>query len=291
MVLYFSDNKETEHKKKGVFYEGTLPENAVIFGSTTLKKYNGGPADYMKIGAKRYYIDEPVNERDVIGYIPVVAERYPSAPSETIDPTENKYGYIQMKECYPFLPYILPILLLLILLVLIVHSVGGSGFFKNNVVLPDKHEQPSVSIENKETIKEPDKNQNPIQPTASTKEPEKEEKNTSVTVLPINPVIVPGNKLAAKPVSIITPTATPSPEPESTALKPTDTSDDSITPAPTTTPHVHITSEVPAAEETSLPAVVSLPVTKETTDTNSSESTDNAEETKHLQSVSDGDAK
>lgn len=176
MVLYFSDNKETEHKRKGVFYGETLPENAVIFGSTTLKKYNGGPADYMKIGAKRYYIDEPVSERDVIGYIPVVAERYPSAPSETIDQTENKYGYIQVKECYPFLPYILPILLLLILLVLIVRSVGGSGLFKNNVVLPDKHEQPSVSIENKETIKEPDKNQNPIQPTASTKEPEKEEK-------------------------------------------------------------------------------------------------------------------
>lgn len=239
MVLYFSDNKETEHKRKGVFYEETLPENAVIFGSTTLKKYNGGPADYMKVGAKRYYIDEPVSERDVIGYIPVVAERYPSAPSETIDQTENKYGYIQVKECYPFLPYILPILLLLILLVLIVRSVGGSGLFKNNVVLPDKHEQPSVSIENKETIKEPDKNQNPIQPTASTKEPEKKEKNTSVAVLPIDPIIVPGNKLAAKPVSIITPTATPSPEPESTALKPTDTSDDSITPAPTTTPHVH----------------------------------------------------
>lgn len=67
MVLYFSDNKETERKRKGVFYEETLPENAVIFGSTTLKKYNGGPADYMKIGTKRYYIDEPVNERDVIG--------------------------------------------------------------------------------------------------------------------------------------------------------------------------------------------------------------------------------
>lgn len=60
MVLYFSDNKETEHKKKGVFYEETLPENAVIFGSTTLKKYSGGPADYMKIGTKRYYIDEPL---------------------------------------------------------------------------------------------------------------------------------------------------------------------------------------------------------------------------------------
>ena len=59
-------------------------------------------------------------------------------------------------------------------LVLIVRSMCGSGFFKNNVVLPDKHEQPSVSIENKETIKEPDKN--PIQPTASTKEPKKEEK-------------------------------------------------------------------------------------------------------------------
>ena len=52
-----------------------------------------------------------------------------------------------------------------------------------------------------------------------------------------------------------------------------------------------ITSEVPAAEETSLPAVASLPVIEETTDTNSSESTDNAEETKPLQSVSDGDAK
>lgn len=239
MVLYFSDNKETEHKKKGVFYEETLPENAVIFGSTTLKKYSGGPADYMKIGTKRYYIDEPVNERDVIGYIPVVAERHPSVPSETIDPTENKYGYIQVKEGYSFLPCILSILLLLILLVLIVRSVGGSGIFKNNVVLPDKHEQPSVSIENKETIKEPDKNQDTIQPTAPTKESENEEKNTPVAVLPIDPVIVPGNKPAAKPVSIITPTATPSPEPASTTSKPTATSDDSITPAPTATPHVH----------------------------------------------------
>lgn len=45
MVLYFSDNKETERKRKGVFYEETLPENAVIFGSTILKKYNGGPAE------------------------------------------------------------------------------------------------------------------------------------------------------------------------------------------------------------------------------------------------------
>lgn len=55
-----------------------------------------------------------------------------------------------------------------------------------------------------------------------------------------------------------------------------------------------ITSEVPAAEETPLPAVVSLPVIEETTDTtnkNTSESTDNTEETKPLKSVSDGDAK
>ena len=96
MVLYFSDNKETEHKKKGVFYEEILPKNAVIFGSTTLKKYSGGPADYMKIGTKRYYIDEPVNERDVIGYIPVTAERYPSTPSDITEQTENKYGYIQL---------------------------------------------------------------------------------------------------------------------------------------------------------------------------------------------------
>lgn len=53
-----------------------------------------------------------------------------------------------------------------------------------------------------------------------------------------------------------------------------------------------ITSEVPTAEETSLPAVVSFPVMEETTDTNISESTDdNTEETKPLKSVSDGDAK
>lgn len=204
MVLYFSDNKETEHKRKGVFYGETLPENAVIFGSTTLKKYNGGPADYMKIGAKRYYIDEPVSERDVIGYIPVVAERYPSAPSETIDQTENKYGYIQVKECYPFLPYILPILLLLILLVLIVYSVGGSGSYEKNVVLPDnKHELPAEIIENKETMEEPEKIQDPVPTPTPTKGPEKEEKNTPVAVLPINPVVVPENKVVAKPVSVI----------------------------------------------------------------------------------------
>lgn len=55
-----------------------------------------------------------------------------------------------------------------------------------------------------------------------------------------------------------------------------------------------ITSEVPAVEETPLPAVVSLPVIEETTDTtntNTSESADNTEETKPLKSVSDGDAK
>lgn len=51
-----------------------------------------------------------------------------------------------------------------------------------------------------------------------------------------------------------------------------------------------ITSEVPAAEEVSLPAVVSLPVEEDTTDINTSESTDNTEETKPLKSVSDGDA-
>lgn len=53
----------------------------------------------------------------------------------------------------------------------------------------------------------------------------------------------------------------------------------------------YITSGVPAAEETPLPAVVSLPVAEDTTDTNTSESTDNTEETKPLKSVSDGDAK
>ncbi|HBM34094.1 MAG TPA: hypothetical protein DD395_08325 [Lachnospiraceae bacterium] len=183
MVLYFSDNKETERKRKGVFYEETLPENAVIFGSTTLKKYNGGPADYMKVGAKRYYIDEPVSERDVIGYIPVVAERYPSAPYEIIDPTENKYGYIQVKEGFPFLIYLLPIILLLILLALLVHNVGGSGIFEKDVVLPDiKHELPAEIIENKETMKEPEKIQDPVQTPAPTKEPEKEGKNTPVAV-------------------------------------------------------------------------------------------------------------
>lgn len=183
MVLYFSDNKETEHKKKGVFYEGTLPENAVIFGSTTLKKYSGGPADYMKISTKRYCIDEPVNERDVIGYIPVVAEKYPSTPSDKTDPAANKCGYIQVKEGFPFLIYLLPILLLLILLVLIVRSVEGNGIFKKDVVLPDiKHELPAEIIKNNETMKEPEKIQDPVQTPAPTKEPEKEEKNTPLAV-------------------------------------------------------------------------------------------------------------
>lgn len=169
MFLYFSDNKETKHKKKGVFYEETLPENAVIFGSTTLKKYSGGPADYMKIGTKRYCIDEPVNERDVIGYIPVVAEKYPSTPSDKTDPAANKCGYIQVKEGFPFLIYLLPILLLLILLVLIVHSVGGSGSYKKNVVLPDnKHDLPTMMLESKKNTEEPNKIQDSIQTPAPT---------------------------------------------------------------------------------------------------------------------------
>ena len=215
MVLYFSDNKKTEHKRKGVFYEETLPENAVIFGSTTLKKYSGGPADYMKIGAKRYHIDEPVNERDVIGYIPVVAERYPSTTSDTTEQTKNKYGYIQLKEGFPFLLYLLSILLLLILFVLLVHGVGGNGIFKKNVVLPDKkHELPIEAFENKEITKEPEKIQDPALTPAPTKEPEKEEKNTPVAVLPMDPVVVPGNKVVTKPVSVIVPTVTPSTEPE-----------------------------------------------------------------------------
>jgi len=183
MVLYFSDNKETERKRKGVFYEETLPENAVIFGSTTLKKYNGGPADYMKVGAKRYYIDEPVSERDVIGYIPVVAEKYPFTLSDKTDPAANKCGYIQLKEGFSFLLYLFPILLLFILLALLVHNVGGSGIFEKDVVLPDiKHELPAEIIENKETMKEPEKIQDPVQTPAPTKEPEKEGKNTPVAV-------------------------------------------------------------------------------------------------------------
>lgn len=245
MVLYFSDNKETEHKRKGVFYEETFPENAVIFGSTTLKKYSGGPADYMKIGTKRYCIDEPVSERDVIGYIPVTAERYPSTPSDITEQTENKYGYIQVKEGFPFLIYLLPILLLLILLVLIVHSVGGDGIFKKDVVLPEKkHELPIGIIENKEQVKEPENIQNPVQTPDSTGEPEKEEMNTPVAVLPMNPVVVPGSKPAAKPISAITPTPAPSSEPVKEEEKSDEKENDASTPTPTptpptTTPHVH----------------------------------------------------
>lgn len=145
-----------------------------------------------------------VNERDFIGYIPVTAERYPSTPSDIIEQTENKYGYIQVKEGFPFLIYLLPILLLLILLVLIVRSVGGSGSYKKNVVLPDnKHDLTTMMLESKKNTEEPNKIQDSIQTPAPTKEPEKEEKNTPVAVLPMNPVVVPGNKVVAKPVSVI----------------------------------------------------------------------------------------
>lgn len=207
MVLYFSDNKETEHKKKSIFYEETLPKNAVIFGSTTLKKYNGGPADYMKIGTKRYHINEPANERDVIGYIPVVAEEYPATPSDFTDPTANKYGYIQLTEGFPFLLYLIPIILLLILLALVVHNVDG--YHKKDVVLPGKkYEQPAQNFNKAEIAAKPEEKPALGQTPVPTPKPEKgadTDKKEAIAVLPLDPVIIPGGKTYIKSVKTTVP--------------------------------------------------------------------------------------
>lgn len=73
---------------------------------------------------------------------------------------------------------------------LLVHSVGGSGSFKKDVVLPDnKDDLLVIMFESKENVEEPEKIQDPVQTPAPTKEPEKEEKNTPVAVLPMDPVV------------------------------------------------------------------------------------------------------
>lgn len=114
MNLYISDNKQTAKKKKGIYYLEKIPENAVIFGSTDLKKYNGGSADYLRVGEHCFRIKDTI-EKDskVVGYIPVKRREIPLG-------SEEKVGYIQILDGFNplFLLAFLALLLILCLLIL-----------------------------------------------------------------------------------------------------------------------------------------------------------------------------
>ena len=114
MNFYISDNKPTTKKKKGIYYLEKIPENAVIFGSTDLKKYNGGSADYLRVEDHCFRIKDTI-EKDfkAVGYIPVKRREIPLG-------SEEKAGYIQILDGFNplFLLAFLTLLLILCLLIL-----------------------------------------------------------------------------------------------------------------------------------------------------------------------------
>lgn len=145
MNFYISDNKPTTKKKKGIYYLEKIPENAVIFGSTDLKKYNGGSADYLRVEDHCFRIKDTV-EKDskAAGYIPVKRREIPLG-------SEEKAGYIQILDGFNPL-FLLAFLTLLLILCLLILS-KESDFIK-------KANKPSILKKNtitEETVEPIDK--------------------------------------------------------------------------------------------------------------------------------------
>lgn len=145
MNFYISDNKPTTKKKKGIYYLEKIPENAVIFGSTDLKKYNGGSADYLRVEDHCFRIKDTI-EKDfkAVGYIPVKRREIPLG-------SEEKAGYIQILDGFNPL-FLLAFLTLLLILCLLILS-KESDFIK-------KANKPSILKKNtitEETVEPIDK--------------------------------------------------------------------------------------------------------------------------------------
>lgn len=145
MNFYISDNKPTTKKKKGIYYLEKITENAVIFGSTDLKKYNGGSADYLRVEDHCFRIKDTI-EKDfkAVGYIPVKRREIPLG-------SEEKAGYIQILDGFNPL-FLLAFLTLLLILCLLILS-KESDFIK-------KANKPSILKKNtitEETVEPIDK--------------------------------------------------------------------------------------------------------------------------------------
>lgn len=145
MNFYISDNKPTTKKKKGIYYLEKIPENAGIYGSTDLKKYNGGSADYLRVKDHCFRIKDTI-EKDfkAVGYIPVKRREIPLG-------SEEKAGYIQILDGFNPL-FLLAFLTLLLILCLLILS-KESDFIK-------KANKPSILKKNtitEETVEPIDK--------------------------------------------------------------------------------------------------------------------------------------
>lgn len=147
MNFYISDNKPTSKKKKGIYYLEKIPENAVIFGSTDLKKYNGGSADYLRVEDHCFRIKDTI-EKDskAVGYIPVKRREIPLG-------SEEKAGYIQILDGFNPL-FLLAFLTLLLILCLFILSKESDFIKKANI--PSILKKNTITEETVEPIDKPE---------------------------------------------------------------------------------------------------------------------------------------
>lgn len=244
MNFYISDNKPTTKKKKGIYYLEKIPENAVIFGSTDLKKYNGGSADYLRVEDHCFRIKDTI-EKDskAAGYIPVKRREIPLG-------SEEKAGYIQILDGFNPL-FLLAFLTLLLILCLLILSKESDFIKKANI--PSILKKNTITEETVEPIDKPETTNYPELSESIETTDNKNDKN----FLPKDSVFVPSDKKKVVQTNI----------PESEKTEPSvvtsdnddskpdsSTEEDSSTPTPgpntdsTDTLHVHtyVVEEQPA---------------------------------------------
>lgn len=244
MNFYISDNKPTTKKKKGIYYLEKIPENAVIFGSTDLKKYNGGSADYLRVEDHCFRIKDTI-EKDskAVGYIPVKRREIPLG-------SEEKAGYIQILDGFNPL-FLLAFLTLLLILCLLILSKESDFIKKANI--PSILKKNTITEETVEPIDKPETTNYP----ELTESLETTDNKNDKDFLPKDSVFVPSDKKKVVQTNI----------PESEKTEPSvvtsdnddskpdsSTEEDSSTPTPgpntdsTDTLHVHtyVVEEQPA---------------------------------------------
>lgn len=181
MNFYISDNKPTTKKKKGIYYLEKIPENAVIFGSTDLKKYNGGSADYLRVEDHCFRIKDTV-EKDskAAGYIPVKRREIPLG-------SEEKAGYIQILDGFNPL-FLLAFLTLLLILCLLILSKESDFIKKANI--PSILKKNTITEETVEPIDKPETTNYP----ELTESLETTDNKNDKDFLPKDSVFVPSDK-------------------------------------------------------------------------------------------------
>ena len=181
MNFYISDNKPTTKKKKGIYYLEKIPENAVIFGSTDLKKYNGGSADYLRVENHCFRIKDII-EKDskAVGYIPVKRREIPLG-------SEEKAGYIQILDGFNPL-FLLAFLTLLLILCLLILSKESDFIKKANI--PSILKKNTITEETVEPIDKPEPTNYPELSESIETTDNKNDKN----FLPKDSVFVPSDK-------------------------------------------------------------------------------------------------